>query len=181
MTDNDLTVTRIDTVAGQPLAVLVNFTRIPTFMSGEDMLFSGDWPGYLQRTVESLVGGGVTAMYYNGAEGDQAPVSRPDAGYSRWERAERYGTGCGHSGWKQWQSTKTAADAPLAYHAHLIALPERSWHPTSSRPACRIWPQRRAVEENAAGVVPAESRQHLAAAGRFADRGNPGERPPRWG
>ncbi len=64
ITDNDLTVTRIDKVAGQPLAVLVNFTAHPTFMSGEDMQFSGDWPGHLQRTVESLVGGGVTAMYY---------------------------------------------------------------------------------------------------------------------
>ena len=35
---------------GKPLAVLVNFTAHPTFMSGEDMLFSGDWPGHLQRT-----------------------------------------------------------------------------------------------------------------------------------
>ena len=129
VTDNDLTVTRIDTAQGKPLAVLVNFTAHPTFMSGEDMLFSGDWPGHLQRTIESLVGDGVTAMYYNGAEGDQAPVGRPDAGNSRWERAERYGRDLGIVTWKQWQATKTSTDVPIAYHSHSIALPERTWHP----------------------------------------------------
>ena len=129
VTDKDLTVTRIDTIAGRPLAVLVNFTAHPTFMSGEDMQFSGDWPGHLQRTIESLIGDGVTAMYYNGAEGDQAPAGRPDAGNSRWERAERYGRDLGIVAWKQWQGIKTAADVPLAYHSHTIALPERTWHP----------------------------------------------------
>ena len=129
VTDNDLTVTRIDTAAGKPLVVLVNFTAHPTFMSGEDMLFSGDWPGHLQRTIESLVADGVTAMYYNGAQGDQAPVGRPDAGTSRWERAERYGRDLGIVAWKQWQATKTSADVAFAYHSRSIALPERTWHP----------------------------------------------------
>lgn len=129
VTDNDLTVTRIDTADGQPFAVLVNFTAHPTFMSGEDMLFSGDWPGQLQRTIESLVGDGVTAMYYNGAEGDQAPVGRSNAGDSRWERAERYGRDLGIVAWKQWQETKTSADVPFAYHSRSIELPARTWHP----------------------------------------------------
>ncbi|REK07890.1 MAG: hypothetical protein DWQ37_21030 [Planctomycetota bacterium] len=128
-TDNDLTITRVDTAEGKPLAVLVNFTAHPTFMSGEDMQFSAGWPGHLQRTLESLIGDGVTAMYYNGAEGDQSPVGRPDAGDSHWERAERYGRDLGIVAWKQWQETKTAADVPLAYHAYTIELPERTWHP----------------------------------------------------
>ncbi len=85
VTDDELTVTRIDTVGGKPLAVLVNFTAHPTFMSEREMLFSGDWPGHLQRTVEAVVGEGVTAMYYNGAEGDQSPTPRPDCGESPWE------------------------------------------------------------------------------------------------
>ncbi|HZZ80233.1 MAG TPA: hypothetical protein VFE62_17095, partial [Gemmataceae bacterium] len=129
VTDNDLTVTRIDTADGKPFAVLVNYTAHPTFMNEQDMLFSGDWPGHLQRTVESLVGEGVTAMYYNGAEGDQAPVGRPDAGTSRWERAERYGRDLGIVAWKQWQETMTSPDVSFSYHSHSIALPERTWHP----------------------------------------------------
>ena len=129
VTDKDLTVTRIDTSAGKPLAVLVNFTAHPTFMSGEDMLFSGDWPGHLQRTLESLIGDGVTAMYYNGAEGDQAPIGRPDAGDSRWERAERYGRDLGIVAWKQWQQTTAKQSGPFAYHLQTIKLPNRTWHP----------------------------------------------------
>ena len=127
-TDNELTVTRVDALDGKPLAVLVNFTAHPTFMSGEDMLFSGGWPGHMQRTLESLIGPGVTAMYYNGAEGDQSPVGRPDAG-GRWERAERYGRDLGIVAWKQWQRTTPHKNTSLAYHAHTIALPERTWHP----------------------------------------------------
>jgi hypothetical protein len=129
VTDKDLTVTRVDTAEGKPLAVLVNFTAHPTFMSGEDMQFSGDWPGHLQRTIESLVGDGVTAMYFNGAEGDQAPIGRPDAGESRYERAERYGRDLGIVAWKQWQATKTSPNVPLAYHSHSIALSQPTLHP----------------------------------------------------
>jgi hypothetical protein len=126
--DKELTVTRVDTRDGKPLAALVNFTAHPTFMSGEDMQFSGDWPGQLQRTLESLIGEGVTALYFNGAEGDQSPVARPDSGPSRWERAERYGRDLGIVAWRQWRETKTSPDVAFAAHAHSIALPARSWH-----------------------------------------------------
>ncbi len=129
VTDDELTLTRIDTRDGRPLVVLVNFTAHPTFLAADDMLFSGGWPGHLQRTLESLIGQGVTAMYCNGAEGDQAPVGRPDAGESRWERAERYGRDLGVVAFGQWRETATAAEAAFAYHAHTIALPERCWHP----------------------------------------------------
>jgi hypothetical protein len=128
-TDRELTVTRIDRAQGQPLAVLVNFTAHPTFMSGKDMLFSGDWPGHLQRTLESLIGGGVTAMYYNGAQGDQSPVARADSGDSRWERAERYGRDLGVVAFNQWQKTPTRPDVAFAYEQHTFKLPERGWHP----------------------------------------------------
>jgi hypothetical protein len=93
------------------------------------MLFSGDWPGHLQRTIESLIGEQVTALYYNGAEGDQAPAGRGDAGPSRWERAERYGRDLGIVAWKQWQRTTSAPQVAFAYHRQTITLPERVLHP----------------------------------------------------
>lgn len=132
--DPQLTITRIDTAASnagaaKPLAVLVNWTAHPTFMSEDDMMFSGDWPGHLQRTLESLIGQNVVAMYYNGAEGDQAPMGRPNAGESHWERAERYGRDLGVVAWRQWEKTTTARDVPFAFHQHEIELPERKWHP----------------------------------------------------
>jgi hypothetical protein len=125
--DTALTVTRIDSRNGTPLAVLVNWTAHPTFMSEEDMLFSGDWPGHLQRTIEALIGHGVTVMYYNGAEGDQSPVPPADSG-SRWERAERYGREMGIIAWRAWEKARPLEVKEFGYHTEPIELPKRQWH-----------------------------------------------------
>jgi hypothetical protein len=126
--DPDLTVTRLDTVRGQPLAVVANWTAHPTFMGHEDMLFSGDWPGHMQRTLEDLIGSGVTAMYYNGAEGDQSPMP-PAVAASNWERAERYGRRLGIAAWQAWTTIKPQEPKKFAWHTETIVLPKRQWHP----------------------------------------------------
>jgi hypothetical protein len=126
--DTELTVTRLDTTDGNPLAVLINWTAHPTFLDENDMLFSGDWPGHLQRTVEALVGHEVTAMFYNGAEGDQSPVPAPDCG-SRWERAERYGREMGILAWRAWEQIRPHPVHVFACNAESIALPKIQWHP----------------------------------------------------
>ncbi|HZT42530.1 MAG TPA: neutral/alkaline non-lysosomal ceramidase N-terminal domain-containing protein [Chthonomonadaceae bacterium] len=126
--DPELTVTRIDRADGTPLAALVNWTAHPTFMGPDDMLFSGDWPGQMQRTVEALVGGHFATMYFNGAEGDQTKVARRE-GDSNWEQAERYGRELGILVWQVWKKIKTRRTTILATHIEPIALPERTWHP----------------------------------------------------
>ena len=126
--DRELIVTRIDTQDGRPLAVLFNFAAHPTMMGAEHMQFSAGWPGHAQRTLEALAGGGVTAMYYNGAQGDQSVIGRPDSGPSRWEAAERYGRELGIEVWKTWEATQTTRDVPLNYHAQPIDLPKPVWH-----------------------------------------------------
>jgi hypothetical protein len=126
--DTALTVTRLDTTKGEPLAVLVNWTAHPTFMDENDMMFSGDWPGHLQRTVEALVGQGMTTLYYNGAEGDQSPVPPPNCS-SHWERAERYGREMGILAWRAFEKVKPREVKTFAYHTETISLPKRQWHP----------------------------------------------------
>ncbi len=126
--DTALTVTRIDTSRGKPMAALVNWTAHPTFMDENDMMFSGDWPGHLQRTVEALVGNNMMTMYYNGAEGDQSPVPPPDCP-SHWERAERYGREMGIAAFRAWEQIKPSKVKEFAYHTETIQLPKRQWHP----------------------------------------------------
>lgn len=126
--DADLTITRVDTSDGKPLAVLVNWSAHPTFMDEEDMLFSGDWPGHLQRTLEALIAQGVVAMFYNGAEGDQSPTPPTEAG-SRWERAERYGREMGIQAWRAWEKTQPREVKVFGFHTKTIALPKSTWHP----------------------------------------------------
>ena len=129
LTDDELTVTRVDKRDGTPLAVLVNFTAHPTFMTEKEMMFSAGWPGALQKTLEATIGDGVTAMYYNGAEGDQAPQSRPAGGTSRWEMAAQYGLELGLLTGDVWKSIETRNDVAFDFHQEVINLPERSWHP----------------------------------------------------
>jgi hypothetical protein len=123
-----LTLTRVDTEAGRALAVLVNWTAHPTFMGPQHMEFSGDWPGHLQRTLEALIGEGVTVMYYNGAEGDQSPTPRADGGPA-WEQAERYGRELAIVAWRAWQSAKPQPAPAFAWHVEAVTLPSRVAHP----------------------------------------------------
>jgi neutral ceramidase len=126
--DADLNVARFDTADGKPLAVLVNWTAHPTFMDEQDMLFSGDWPGHLQRTVEALVGPGVTTLFCNGAEGDQSPVPPADCG-SNWERAERYGRDMGILAYRLWDKTVPKIVTTFEVRTEPIPLPRRQAHP----------------------------------------------------
>ena len=68
-------------------------------------------------------------MYYNGAEGDQSPMARPDSGDSRWEMAERYGRELGIVVANDWRGITTQADTVFQFHRQTITLPDRSWHP----------------------------------------------------
>jgi neutral ceramidase len=125
--DTALTVTRIDAVSARPVAVLVNWTAHPTFMDAEDMMFSGDWPGHLQRTIEALIGQDTSVMFYNGAEGDQSPVP-PDCA-SHWERAERYGREMGVAAWRAWEGIQTRDVTIFDFHTEAIMLPKQQAHP----------------------------------------------------
>ena len=129
ITDPELTVARIDRLDGRPFAVFVNWTAHPTFMGSEDMWFSGDWPGQMQRTLESLIGDDVQAMYANGAEGDQTTIARPNSGESHWERAERYGRDLAVKAWGVWQKISPARNPAFGFWRQEIELPKRQWHP----------------------------------------------------
>jgi hypothetical protein len=125
--DPNLTVTRVDAEDGKPLAVLVNWTAHPTFMDAQHMEFSGDWPGHLQRTMEALIGRGVTVLYYNGAEGDQSPVPR-HSGAPAWEQAECYGRELGIEAWRLWEGIQPSAAPVFRWHCEPVSLPPRSAH-----------------------------------------------------
>lgn len=129
ITDTELTVARIDRLDGRPFAVFINWTAHPTFMGPQDMWFSGGWPGHMQRTLESLIGDDVQAMYANGAEGDQTTVARPNSGDSHWERAERYGRDVGIAAWGVWRKISPAPHPVFGFWRQEIELPPRQWHP----------------------------------------------------
>jgi hypothetical protein len=125
--DNGLTVTRVDLTNGQPLAALVNWTAHPTFIDGEDMLVSAEWPGYLQTELEKTIGKGVTVMYYNGAEGDQSPVYSGQGG--AYEKIQGYGKIMAEKAFEVYSSIQPKTENELSFSYQIIDLPEQVAHP----------------------------------------------------
>jgi len=125
--DKTLTVTRIDHITGQAMAVLVNWTGHPTIMDDDDMLVSGGWPGYLQRELEDWIGQDIIAMYYNGPQADQSV--RAEGAGSHYEKAEKYGRTMAINVLDVYNKIKPAEDLQFAYNFKIIQLPDREAHP----------------------------------------------------
>jgi neutral ceramidase len=126
--EKELIVTRVDLENGKPLAVLVNWTAHPTFLDGPDMLLSAEWPGYLQTNLEQMIGNGVTAMYYNGSEGDQAPLLEgTQKGY---EKIETYGKKIADHAVKLFKEIESKEGTEFNYNFKTIKLPKHSAHPS---------------------------------------------------
>ena len=125
--DPQLTVLRLDKEDGSPYAVLVNYAAHGTFVSARDMLVSSEWAGSMQRTVEDLVGGGVTCLYANGAEGDISPQGH--TGGSRYEQAWNYGRKVGIAAARLAQSLPSEPIERFAVTSEWLTLPTRQAAP----------------------------------------------------
>lgn len=75
--DKSLNVLRFDNAAGEPIAVLVNFTGHPTSVAAENLKFSADYVGAMKNRVEADFGG--VAIFMQGASGDLSINKGPDA------------------------------------------------------------------------------------------------------
>ena len=126
--DEDLTVTRIDLGDNKPLAVLVNWTAHPTITGSEDMLVSGEWPGFLQKELENLIDNNVLCMYFNGAEGDQSYVLKSREG-DHYQQAEAYGKAMAAKAFSTYNTLKPAPISVFAYNSVTCKLPEPRLHP----------------------------------------------------
>ena len=74
--DPDVTVIRVDTRRGRPIAVWSNFAVHPTSIG--DPILSGENPGATARIVEDEIGQGVVNVWTNGSAGDISPNTAPD-------------------------------------------------------------------------------------------------------
>jgi len=125
--DPQLTVLRLDKLDGSPYAVFVNYTAHGTFVDEHDMLVSGEWAGSLQRTVEDLLGEGVTCLYANGAEGDIAPQGR--TGGSHYEQAWNYGRQVGIAAAHLARGLRGQEVRQFAVATEWVTLPKRQGAP----------------------------------------------------
>jgi hypothetical protein len=72
-------VLRVETRAGQPLAVLGNYACHSVVLGSNNLLISGDWPGYASRLLEAHFAGGsdsdFVALFSQGGAGDVNPLT----------------------------------------------------------------------------------------------------------
>lgn len=90
--DRDLVVIRIDDGEGNPYAVLVNFQCHGTVLTYQNRYISPDWIGMTRKVVESALPG-ATALFFQGAAGNQGPV---EGGTGDLAVAHRLGSILGH-------------------------------------------------------------------------------------
>jgi Neutral/alkaline non-lysosomal ceramidase, N-terminal len=69
--DPMLAVIRFDSADGKPLAVLANFAAHPVTLDESMLKFSPDYPGFLQKQVETAMN--TNCVFMQGASGDMSP------------------------------------------------------------------------------------------------------------
>lgn len=69
--DRTLTVMRVETTEGKPVATVVNFAAHPTMRDAKLLQWSADWPGALARRIERNTG--APCLFLQGAAGDLSP------------------------------------------------------------------------------------------------------------
>lgn len=114
--DRALTVVRIESTAGQPVATLVNFAAHPTLVSARLLEWSADWPGAMCAEVEKRIGG--PCLYLQGAAGDLSPrPSKPGS-------PEEFGVEVASEAINLWQrATPQATESPLKHWRAEMQLP----------------------------------------------------------
>jgi hypothetical protein len=71
--DPTVSVMRVDTAEGKPLAILVNYACHPLVFGPDNLQYSADFPAAMTRTVERAFAGQPVCFFLQGAPGDINP------------------------------------------------------------------------------------------------------------
>lgn len=71
--DPTVSVLRVDTADGKPLAIVVNYSCHPVVFGPDNLQYSADFPGVMTKTVEQAFGGEPLCIFLQGAPGDINP------------------------------------------------------------------------------------------------------------
>ena len=115
--DRAVGVLRIDALAGDPIACVVNFQTHPVSQTGGVDHISADYPGKMREVVEALTG--ATCLFTQGACGNiNAAIMKPD-----YESARTLGTRLGCEVVGTWETIAPQATSGLSAISSPIQLP----------------------------------------------------------
>ena len=173
ITDPIMTVARLNTPAGKPIAVLVIYAAHPTIYSHTMMEVSAEFPGVLQNGLEAFWDNDAVALFLNGALGDVSPVA--DAGSTAHERVERYGNQLKTHALRLLNQVRPAAPR-LQTRQVQVSLPPARPHPEFQQSAGREYKVPESLlNELVRQLVPPEAPVSLLVLGTLLLVGFPGE------
>lgn len=120
--DKEVIVLRVDSISGEPIAVLMNYGCHPTVLGYSNLLYSADYPGAARANLRKIYPETIF-MYTNGASGDiSTRFTRRDQSFQEVERMGRILSG---EVLKVMQTITTHPASFLAAHVERIILPFR--------------------------------------------------------
>jgi hypothetical protein len=72
--DKTVWVMKVESLSGEPIAVLMNYAVHGTIIGMQNNLLTGEVTGAAERTVEQAYGDKLVALYVSSAAGDQGPI-----------------------------------------------------------------------------------------------------------
>lgn len=94
-----------------PFAVLFNYALHPTVLKSQNRLFSADFVGFAREQLQSLLGGNVEPIYFNGAQGEIIPnISSEEDLY---ESCKLLGCSLAETVKQIWDKTETKASLDI--------------------------------------------------------------------
>lgn len=115
-----MSVIKVTSQNEEPIASLVVYGVHPTILGPDNLLISADWPGILQKEIEKKMGQGV-AMFVNGVEGDQAPLSIDEIDDFKW--MEWYGKAMADEAWYLYKKSQSVKAPFITSATHREKLP----------------------------------------------------------
>lgn len=82
VSDKTVAVIKFETMAGEPLAILTNYSVHGTVLGTANLQISADLPGAASRVVEKHYGDTLVSPWTSGAAGDQDPIYRVGTDFS---------------------------------------------------------------------------------------------------
>ena len=130
--DPEVGVIRVEDKAGNPLAILINFTCHPAVVAGHNLMITAGYPGFATSLVENVLGGGCVSLFTQGACGNVNPWDFywGDPAYSPKHRhtfaeSKRLGTILGSEALKVAESLETFPDGKIGVGTKTLTLPMR--------------------------------------------------------
>ena len=133
--DPVVTVVRIDDLAGDPLAILVNYACHPVVLGADNLKYSADYVGVMLKTVAGAFGDKPICMFLQGADGDINPYyASVPIGQGAIEKLDWTGRQLGMETIRLAQSilTRDSPTSSLHFADDAIVFPLR-WHPEKFR------------------------------------------------